>query len=97
VIYEASPTLTELGAGVGMYLRTWRIMQNYGEAMTANIKRISSSLKHFSEDDCECDHNLDFIGCAHQILDNTFLFRKGDSLLEGLSFYTLKAPCKCIP
>ena len=28
-LYEASPSLTELGAGVGVWLRTWRILSSY--------------------------------------------------------------------
>ena len=28
-LYEAAPSLTELGAGVGVWLRTWRILQFY--------------------------------------------------------------------
>lgn len=31
-MYEANPSLTELGAGVGVWLRTWRILSSAGLA-----------------------------------------------------------------
>ena len=29
-LYEASPTFTEVGAGIGMYRRTWRVVKALG-------------------------------------------------------------------
>ncbi|KLO14906.1 FAD/NAD(P)-binding domain-containing protein [Schizopora paradoxa] len=48
-IYEACATLTEIGAGVGMWLRTWKIMQSYGDELTTSLSRIAPSDRDLSE------------------------------------------------
>lgn len=42
-IYEAAPSLTELGAGVGMWLRTWRIMQAFSSPVPSSSSSSPSS------------------------------------------------------
>ncbi|KAH8109900.1 FAD/NAD-binding domain-containing protein [Phellopilus nigrolimitatus] len=78
-IYEAAPSLTELGAGVGVWLRTWRILSSVrfadGEALARDLAAIAPQGRDMSEG-----------------LRKAFEFRKGDGGPEGLSFYTMRVP-----
>ncbi|KAL5526975.1 hypothetical protein ACEPAF_8704 [Sanghuangporus sanghuang] len=75
-IYESAPTLTELGAGVGIWLRTWRILEAIASgALVHDLKAVAPPGRDFS------------VG-----LRKAFEFRKGDLSPEGKSFYTMKVP-----
>ncbi|KAL5503743.1 hypothetical protein ACEPAH_7814 [Sanghuangporus vaninii] len=75
-IYESSPTFTELGAGVGIWLRTWRILEAISSgALVHDLKAVAPPGRDFS------------VG-----LRKAFEFRKGDISPEGKSFYTMKVP-----
>ncbi|THH09273.1 hypothetical protein EW145_g2128 [Phellinidium pouzarii] len=80
VIYESAPSLTELGAGVGMWLRTWRIVYSISfadgsEDLSAGLMRIAPEGRDMSES-----------------IRKAFEFRRGDTGPEGRSFYTMMVP-----
>ena len=47
-IYEQKPSLTELGAGVAMWLRTWKIMSSAG--LAEDLKAIAPKGREINPD-----------------------------------------------
>ncbi|KAL5485616.1 hypothetical protein ACEPAI_6657 [Sanghuangporus weigelae] len=75
-IYEAAPSLTELGAGVGIWLRTWRILEAVASgALAQDLKAVAPPGRDFGGG-----------------LRKAFEFRRGDLSPKGKSFYTMEVP-----
>ncbi|KAI5118612.1 hypothetical protein M0805_008043 [Coniferiporia weirii] len=79
-IYETAPSLTELGAGVGVWLRTWRILSSVSfadgsEDLATGLARIAPAGRDMND-----------------VVQKAFEFRKGDGGPEGRSFYTMMVP-----
>ncbi|KAL5526162.1 hypothetical protein ACEPAG_7500 [Sanghuangporus baumii] len=75
-IYEAAPSLTELGAGVGIWLRTWRILEAVASgALAQDLKAVAPPGRDFGDG-----------------LRKAFEFRRGDLSPKGKSFYTMEVP-----
>ncbi|EJD06331.1 FAD/NAD-binding domain-containing protein [Fomitiporia mediterranea MF3/22] len=85
-IYEAAPSLTEIGAGVGVWLRTWRILSSAG--LSEDMKSIALPPgRDMSENPSKSKLTVNGVQ-----LGKAFEFRRGDRAPEGLSFYTMQVP-----